>query len=264
MPHEKKRLSLQQHLLTMKEAILFAAITLLAVGCKKPMTYGRLDVEIDYSINQQALITDSLCFVNEAGNHFLINEIQWFVSRIELHSVNGEWVEYAQDAHYIDTDIPESQHLHWNSIPTGQYDKFRFTFGLNEDDNRTGRFVNPPESNMFWPDPLGGGYHYMKLNGKWCADNGELAPLNVHLGIGQNANHSSFYQNYFIVEQPVALTIAENQSQVRLTMVIDNWFRNPNLYDFDFWGGSIMQNQAAQQALKENGGDVFQIQVIRP
>ncbi len=249
----------------MKKTILFTTIILLAFGCKERREYGRIDLSIDYSINQHNLITNSLCFTNEAGNLFLINEIQWFISRLELHSVKGDWAEYNDNAHYIDTDIPESHALCWNNIPAGQYDKFRFTFGLNENDNRTGRFVNPPESNMFWPDPLGGGYHYMKLNGKWCADNGELAPLNVHLGIGQNADHSTFYQNYFIVEQPVALTIAENQSQsVRLTMVIDNWFRNPNLYDFDIWGGSIMQNQAAQQALKENGGDVFQIQVIRP
>ena len=28
-------------------------------------------------------------------------------------------------------------------------------------------FVNPPEVNMMWPDVLGGGYHYLMLNGKW-------------------------------------------------------------------------------------------------
>ncbi len=42
-------------------------------------------------------------------------------------------------------------------------------------------------------------------------------------------------------------------------MIVDNWFRNPNLYDFNEFGSAIMQNQAAQQALKENGNDVFRI-----
>ena len=32
---------------------------------------------------------------------------------------------------------------------------------------------------------------------------------------------------------------------------------NSNLYDFNVYGSAIMQNQAAQQALKENGHDVF-------
>ncbi len=260
MPHEKKRLSLQQHLLTMKKAILFAAITLLAAGCKKPMTYGRLDVETDYSINQQALITDSLCFVNEAENHFLINEIQWFVSRIELHSVNGDWVEYAQDAHYIDTDIPESQTLRGKSIPDGHYTSLRFTFGLDETDNQTGIFSDPPESNMFWPENLGGGYHYMKLNGKYVGSDNQLKPLAVHLGIGQNDDCSQFYQNYFTVELPIDFDVLENaKNQLDLTMVIDNWFRNPNLYDFNKFGSAIMQNQTAQRLLSGNGKDVFRI-----
>jgi hypothetical protein len=107
---------------------------------------------------------------------------------------------------------------------------------------------------------LGGGYHYMKLNGKYVNEEGLLAPLAVHLGIGQNADHSEFYQNFFAVELPIDFSIAENaDNQLDLTMVIDNWFRNPNLYDFNVYGSAIMQNQAAQQTLKENGKDVFSI-----
>ena len=136
----------------------------------------------------------------------------------------------------------------------------RFTFGLNEEDNRTSLFNDPPESNMFWPDLLGGGYHYMKLNGKFLDAEGRLAPLAIHLGIGQNEDHSLFYQNYFTVELPIDFTITEtSENQLDLTMNIDNWFRNPNLYDFNEYGSHIMQNQAAQQALKENGNDVFRI-----
>ena len=54
------------------------------------------------------------------------------------------------------------------------------------------------------------------------------------------------------------MDIAENKENlILLTMVVDNWFRNPNLYDFNVYGSAIMQNQTAQQALKENGQDVF-------
>ena len=113
---------------------------------------------------------------------------------------------------------------------------------------------------MYWPEPLGGGYHYMKLNGKYLNENQELAPLNIHLGIGQNEDKTVFYQNYFTIEQPIDFTILEDaENQLNLTMIVDNWFRNPNLYDFNEYGSAIMQNQAAQQALKENGNDVFKI-----
>lgn len=228
------------------------------VSCKKPASYGDLTVNIDYSVNGKALITDSLCYCNEAGNEFLITEIQWFISKMELQDERGEWVSSEQKIFYIDTDIPESQTLQIASIPVGRYKALRFVLGLDEEDNRTGLFTDPPESEMFWPDFLGGGYHYMKLNGKYLNAEGHLAPLAIHLGIGQNEDCTEFYQNYFIVELPIDFTIKENTvNQFDLTMVIDNWFRNPNLYDFNEFGSAIMQNQAAQQALKENGKDVF-------
>ena len=228
------------------------------VSCKKPVQSGDLSINIDYSINSKALITDSLCYHNEAGNEFMITEIQWFISKMELQTEQGEWVELEPRIFYIDTNIPESQTLRIASNPVGKYKTLRFTFGLDEAYNQTGIYSDPPESTMFWPEPLGGGYHYMKLNGKFVDANGQLVPLNVHLGIGQNADHSEFYQNYFTVEGPINLNIGENaENQFNLCMIVDNWFRNPNLYDFNEFGSAIMQNQAAQQALKENGKDVF-------
>ena len=241
-------------------------VTLLMTSCSKPISYGNLTVNIGYSVNGKPLITDSLCYTNEAGNEFLITEIQWFISNLMLQNEQGEWVELSHQnksdktskVFYIDTNIPESQTLQTASIPIGEYKALRFTFGLDEEDNQTGLFSNPPETNMFWPEPLGGGYHYMKLNGRFVNAAGELVPLNNHLGIGQNADHSEYYQNYFIVEGPIDLNIAGNKENlILLCMIVDNWFRNPNLYDFNVYGSAIMQNQDAQQALKENGQDVF-------
>ena len=227
------------------------------VSCKKPVSYGDLSVNVGYSVNGKPLITDSLCYHNEAGNTFMITEIQWFISKMELQNEQGEWIALNK-VFYIDTNIPESQTLRRDSIPVGKYKTLRFTFGLDEEDNQTGLFTDPPESEMFWPDILGGGYHYMKLNGRFVSTEDELVPLAIHLGIGQNADHTEFYQNYFTVEMPLGLTITENtENQINLCMVVDNWFRNPNLYDFNVYGSAIMQNQAAQQVLKENGKDVF-------
>ena len=241
------------------QLILMLLMATALVSCKKPVGYGNLSVNVGYSVNGKPLVTDSLCYHNEAGNTFMITEIQWFISKMELQNDQGERIALDK-IFYIDTNIPESQTLRTDSIPVGKYKTLRFTFGLNEDDNQTGLFTDPPESEMFWPDVLGGGYHYMKLNGRFVSTEGELAPLAIHLGIGQNADHTKFYQNYFTVELPLDFTVTENaENQFDLYMVVDNWFRNPNLYDFNVYGSAIMQNQAAQQVLKENGKDVFKI-----
>ena len=235
-------------------------VALAFVSCKKPADCGDLSVNIGYSINGNPLITDSLCYHNEAGNEFMITEIQWFISNMELQNEHGAWNALEPKIFYIDTNIPESQTLRMNHVPTGHYKALRFTFGLDENDNRTGLFNNPPELEMFWPEPLGGGYHYMKLNGKYLDAEGRLAPMAIHLGIGQNEDCTEFYQNYFIAEIPIDFNVKTDiENQLDLTMVIDNWFRNPNTIDFNEFGSHIMQNQAAQQALKENGHDVFTI-----
>lgn len=241
-------------------------------SCTKPVGYGDISINIGYSINGNPLITDSLCYTNEARNEFMITEIQWFLSNIELQDERGDWFRldhkevelpfsYTTDwVFYIDTNIPESQKLEFAPIPVGQYNTLRFVFGLNEEDNRSGLFNDPPESEMFWPDVLGGGYHYMKLNGRFVNNENQQAPLAIHLGIGQNEDRTEFYQNYFTIELPIQLTIAENiENQLDLTMVIDNWFRNPNTIDFNELGSGIMQNQVAQDLLKANGQDVFRI-----
>lgn len=231
----------------------------MSAACKKPVGNGDIVMQVSYTANGRPLTTDSLCYVNEAGNQFLITEIQWFLSNFEFQNDKDEWMSLNQ-INYIDTNIPESQLLRLSSLPEGTYQKLRFTFGLDENDNLTGHFSNPPERDMFWPEPLGGGYHYMKLNGKYLDENGDLAPMNIHLGIGQNEDQTVFYQNYFIVELPLDLNLKEGETNtIYLDMNIDNWFRSPHIYDITTFGSAIMQNQQAQQLLKENGHDVFTI-----
>ena len=254
----------------MKPRQLVIVLALLAATCTKPNEKAEINLNIGYEVNGKPLVTDTLCYENEAGNQFLITEIQWFLSNIELRNEAGEWLMLHQPdlsdtldisrVFYIDTDIPGSQTLHSCPIEVGHYTAIRFTFGLDEIDNYTGLFSDPPESEMFWPDMLGGGYHYMKLNGKYLNTEGRLAPLAIHLGIGQNEDFTEFYQNYFIVELPVDFNVKANtENRLDLTMVIDNWFRNPHTIDFDEFGSHIMQNQTAQRLLSGNGKDVFRI-----
>ena len=254
----------------MKPRLLVILFALLAVACTKPNEKAEVSLNIGYEINGKPLVTDTLCYVNEAGNTFLITEIQWFLSNLELKNEAGNWTTLLQRdlldtaginrVFYMDTNIPESQTLHTQPLPIGHYTALRFAFGLDETDNQTGLFNDPPESEMFWPDVLGGGYHYMKLNGKYLNAEDHLAPLAIHLGIGQNEDCTEFYQNYFIVELPIDFHIMANtENHLDLTMVIDNWFRNPHTYDFNIWGSAIMQNQAAQRLLNGNGKDVFRI-----
>ena len=233
------------------------ALVLAATACSDPV--GSLTLTVSHEVDGTPLITDALRYANEAGNPYLVNEVQWFITNLELEDCGGNRVMLAE-TWYIDSNLPETQTSRVSKIPAACYCIMRFTFGLNDADNQSGRFSNPPESNMFWPDELGGGYHYMKLNGKYQNADNLLAPLAIHLGRGQNAELTEFYDNSFTVELPIDLAVYDGRDYpLDLVMNINQWFRDPVVYDFNTFGSAIMQNQQAQQILKANGTDVFTV-----
>ncbi len=261
----------------------FMSFVLLAIvfSCKKDdgakvPTHGKIMLVFTQYCDGNHLEYDTMKYINAAGNHYLVNEIQYFVSDVVFHNTNGDsvLVDDVDDIHYIDTDLPETQC--WDiadPIKPGVYTRVSFTFGINEAKNQSLMFVNPPERDMFWPEYLGGGYHYMKLNGKWLANDGAIKPFNFHLGIGQvysggviNVDSiTGFVQNYFTVDLPnSSFTInAGDTLYYEVKMNIENWFQHPNIYNHDAWGGDIMQKQEAMHLACENGKmDVFSFEEV--
>jgi len=247
-------------------------VVLCCSGCNKTgddidESRQQLTLLFEFRVDGIILQRDTMIYINEAGNHYLVNEIQFFISDVTLHHTDGSayLIQAWKDIHYIDSDIPATQIWKvFDNIPAGTYQSISFTFGINEEKNQSLMFLNPPESFMFWPQYLGGGYHYMKLNGKWLDENQQISPFDFHLGIGQiyysyPDSITGFIQNYFQVTLPNStFTLGKNQTvDIWIAMNIDNWFRNPNVYDHNVWGGDIMQNQEAMHLACENGHDVF-------
>jgi hypothetical protein len=254
---------------------LIILVLVLCSGCndnnEEVVETAKITLHFVHKIDGSQLQTDTLKYINAAGNHYLITEIQYFISDVTFYKKDGTSVFFnnLEDVHYVDTDIPETQT--WDlteNLTGGIYDSIAFTFGISEEKNISGAFTNPPESYMFWPDFLGGGYHYMKLNGNWleAGQTIQTTPFNLHLGIGQiyysfPDSITGFIQNDFRVSlQGSSFEIAGGDNKViTLTMNIENWFKEPNIYDLDIIGGSTMQNQEAMQKLKENGHNVFSV-----
>ena len=228
---------------------------------------ARLTLSFYHLVDSLPIDFDTMKYVNAAGNPYLVSEIQYFISDVTLHNTNGSYhlLDAWEDIHYVDTDLPETwKYVLKDSILPGTYDSLIFTFGISEEKNQSLMFVNPPESNMFWPEYLGGGYHYLKLNGKWKDTGDTIRPFNFHMGIGQiydpeSGEITGFVQNYFKVKFHYNLEIAAGDELfIPIDMHVDQWFENPHVFDFNVWGGDIMQKQDAMQVAKENGHNVFQ------
>jgi hypothetical protein len=240
------------------------------------LSAGHITFKFTHYVDGNPLQIDTMMYVNAAGNPYEVSEIMYFISDVTLHNSDGtnKMIDEWKDIYYVDSDIPST--LTWDvfdDIPAGTYDSISFVFGITEEKNESFMFVNPPEVQMMWPDVLGGGYHYMMLNGKWFNKNDEEEVYNFHLGIGQlykgdTINYDSIYafvQNYFTVTLPNSSFDLEKdeEKEIEIIMNIESWYTTPHDFDFDYWGGAIMEIQPAMQIGKENGYDVFTIGSIK-
>jgi hypothetical protein len=245
--------------------IIFLIITLisLAASCHEQKE-GTLEINFTHTIDGEPVQFNELIYTNAAGNQYRIDEIKYFISKLTLINDKGEPIEIIQDEgiHYVDCSAKKTLRWKIEDIPQGKYIGISFVFGLDESDNISNRFVNPPECNFAWPDHLGGGYHYMQINGMFVDGNEKMQSLNIHTGIGQiyNANNeiTRFEHNYLRLTFEVNFSIHTNTS-LKLNMEIQRCFDTPNLYNFNDFGSAIMQNQHAQRLLRENAENVLTI-----
>ena len=257
-----------------KTLFLLGLIIFIIIGCKeKDPGQGDLQIKFKHLIDNKEIIYDSMMYINAAENTYQVTEVKWFLSRVTLFKKGGDIIEIEENdgIHYIDTKIEST--LLWNinqKIEAGEYDSIRFIVGFNAQDNIPNRFVNQHETSMAWPLARRGGYHYMMLNGKFKSMDESIAAMNVHMGIGQiyeGTTYSvdsiiSFVHNHFNVTLSKPFTIEKDQKKtISIVMNVENWFQNPHIYNHFQWGSHIMQKQDAMLMLKENGWDVFSLNV---
>lgn len=235
---------------------------------------SQLELSFDYNVDGTPLVFDELNYQNEAGNTYEVTELMWFISDIYLIKSDNSRIHLTSDqqqldwAVYIDTnDETTSSVLFDTEIPVGEYTHLELVFGFDSEKNESYMYPNPPESNMLWPENLGGGYHYMKFNGFWIDLEDQRNPFNFHLGIGrvEEGEEVNFVDNSFKKLLLVEDMVFEKDKilKIRLTQNLNEWFDNPTVYDFNIFGERIMMNQEAMGAGVTNGRNgVFSAKII--
>lgn len=245
-------------------------VLLAAVACKPDSMQSGMSLRFTFTFEGQPLRMDGRTYTLASGEKIKVNDIHYFVSDVVLVDYAGKRVKFEDDArnvHYVGTELEGS--LTWRSsreLPTGVYDYVEFVYGLDSVRNVSHTFRNPPESLMFWPEVLGGGYHYMQINGYW-GDAGDTAcarPFGLHTGIGTEQGEqeavSAYFQNFVKLTDTLRFFLVEDGDKtLTLNMEVAEWFRNPHEWRFSQYGGSIMQNPEAQRVLRDNAASVFEL-----
>ena len=212
----------------------------------------------DHTVDGDGVVYDKLRYKNEAGNRYSVMTLKYYISDIRFHRYDGT-AYHVDCVHYRDIAAPETRSLVADNIPDGEYAYISFIFGLDATKNIS--YSLPPtqeNNNMEWPEPMGGGYHFMKLEGRYFKSNGAIGSYNTHTGRLETGGH--IYENFIQVELPFSsITLDRRDIEIQVVMNLNEWYRGPNVYDLEAFEPAVMGNQEAQRLLKENGATAFSI-----
>lgn len=242
-------------------AFLALALALAAggiAGCDDPAAPpagGTVHLQFEHEVAGAPLVLQSMRYTNAGGLNYSVFELRYYVSGITLESADGTLVPgpavFYRDHADSTTVVATVQH-----VPPGHYSALRFHFGLRPGENVTGYLPNTlPNLLMQWPESMGGGYHFMQLDGHWD-DRGADLGWAAHMGRLNRPVDLSPLDPSFDVVLPVSLHMQDYKVRLPVIMDVNRWFNDP-VYDFQAVGTNNMSNRDALQALQTNGADVF-------
>ncbi len=241
-----------------KIILLFSIIALTLTSCKKdpviPMPIPSfLTIHFTHTVDGVPLdltTTESeLPYTNAAGQNYNVKKLQYLVSNISLETNEG--TKTLKDVHFVDKEDASTLKLDLGELENGTYSNLKFNFGLNGEMNISNAYVNEGfHATMAWPDMMGGGYHYMKMEGNFDND---TTFYNTHTG-GTMSNDYSFQYNE---GNEKAFVVNDQTGDIEITINMDanGWYSQPNTITLTTDG--IMGNMQLQSTLSNNGSCIF-------
>jgi hypothetical protein len=209
--------------------------------------YLSLNINFKHYVDGLELVVNEMIYTNPSNVNYSIQTLRYLISDIIIHSNNGDKV-LLDEVHFIDISIDSTLTLSIPQIHYQNYTSISFTMGLDSVKNITNLFLNENFFPSFvWPEFLGGGYHYMQLEGDFNSLSNGYA---THTG-GTNGIDFSFSKEF-----PIIINSENDIRNIYINMEIANWYQNPNILNFVSDG--IMDDPNTQVILNENGiEDVF-------
>ena len=201
---------------------------------------------------------NTINFTNANGEELSIEKLRYLISNITFQKSNGDDIKI--DA-YVLVDVTNNLNMSFSpsvEIPTGTYSNVSFTFGFDNEDN----YQNYPDLNSAsWnvPSMLGGGYHFMQLEGKFIDNVAAETGYAYHtIRAVDNSGAELVFQDTFFTVNLGPVTLSKD-STFEIKMNIAEWFKNPNQWDLNILGSMLMPNFNAQVMMHANGQNVFRL-----
>lgn len=241
----------------MKKATLFISMLALLFSCRKkeniveplPNTpVSRFELKLNNVGDDGSLLFNQVNYLSAAGYSYSVTKLVYYLSRISLVRTDNSTFTL-KDYHYADASVASNGQLNFTNIPEGDYKGISFNIGLDSVQNISNSLPATEENlNMQWPDPMGGGYHFLMLEG-YFKDSSGTNGYAIHLGTNRSLIKIMLLKNFHF----------EKNSHIvcDLKMNVNEWLRSPNTFDFVKDGNYTMGNDPLMKKVAENGYNVF-------
>jgi len=195
-------------------------------------------------------------YTNANGEVLTLSKLVYLISDITFTNAAGDVFD-AGDYNLIDAREGTNTSFTPNiEIPEGDY-TVSFTYGFDDEDNIDLAYPDLNSSDGSWsvPGMLGGGYHFMRMEGEYTNDMNALVSFQFH-NVRANTQNPPVTTDTSINVDLGQVTIVEGTS-IEVKMNVAEWFKNPNQWDLNVLFTVLMPNFDAQIMMNENGQNVF-------
>ena len=234
--------------------ILFLSIFLFSCSSDNDELIKEVSVKINFTQNWDGTKIEksdlnTTDYINKLGTKLKIENLRYLISKITL-------TDGADDTTVFDgyklIDISDDENLTHNlpsKITEGSY-KLSITFGFNDADNTDGVYADLNTALWSVPMMLGGGYHFMQLDGKYKDDTATEKPYNFHVIRAYNTTTSMPEDTSFTID--LGTINIKNNAIIEIKMNVAGWFKSPNDWDLNDKNINLMMDYGAQKQMHEN------------
>ncbi len=249
----------------MKKLILLLLLSLgLACSSDNDTLVNQISVSLRFTHNWDGEVVtiddfNVLDFTNKKGTKLSIERLRYLISRVELINAANDTLSF--DGYKL-VDLAAAEDVLFdlpNTILEGPY-RLECTFGFNNEDNIDSAYPDLNSANWNVPENLGGGYHFMQLDGKFKDSLFNESPYNFHAIQAYDMATQETKDTFFRINFGT-ISISKNAT-IELKMNIAQWFKDPHEWDLNERSTQLMMNFEAQKQISDNGRNVFSLGTV--
>ena len=249
-----------------KKAAFLVLLVLPFVACDKgddeqaqqntPVSVGFLHSFYEAAVDSSNFNT--IQYTNGFGTSLSITRLRYLITQVSFTNQDGIKT-LVKDYHLVDLSQDNTLTINDILLPPGAYN-LKMRFGFTEATNTTSVYPDLNAASWNVPENLGGGYHYMQMEGRYLDTTDELFIYAYHtISAVQNPGPENTREDTSIEIDLGEITVPQGATQINVNMRIDQWFENPNLWNLNELNGLLMGNYTAQKMMQENGQNVFSL-----